>query len=416
MILYWMQSSQRAFGNPALERAIAEANARDMAVRVVFGLTSDYPEATEPHYAFMRQGLEDVAHGLAARGIRFDVVPGHPPDVALAAARDAALLVTDVGYLRHLRAWRAQVEAEAPCPVVQVEGDVVVPVETASPKAEIAARTLRPKIHRQLQHFLKPLADAPVRHRSAEPPGRPSPGGGQTAARAALAGFLGARFARYAQNRNQPHTDDVSGLAKHLHFGHLSPVEIALAAEEAGGGENLDAFLEELIVRRELCVNFVWYTPGYDTYEGAVPEWARRTLEAHRRDPREHVYSRAQLEAARTHDPSWNACMLEMLHTGYMHNYMRMYWGKKVLEWIPDPAEAFHLTLEWNNRWFLDGRGPGSFAGVGWVYGLHDRPWPERAVYGTVRSMTASGLKRKGDPEAYLRKVERLTGVRVHRP
>lgn len=412
-VLYWMQSSQRAFGNHALEHAIREANARDLPIRAVFGLTSRYPEATERHYAFMREGLQDAAHGLAQRGVAFEIREGHPPEVALEAARGAALLVTDAGYLRHLREWRAAVAERARCPVVQVESDVVVPVETASPKAEIGARTLRPRLHRHLARFLAPLRDEPVRRRSQGPDG--SPGGGQTLARRRLQDFLGARLGRYAANRNHPHTDDVSSLAMHLHFGHISPVEVALAAEETGESENLDSFLEELIVRRELGFNFVWHTPGYDTYEGAAPGWAQRSLEEHRLDPREHVYTPEQLEAAQTHDPSWNAAMLEMVHTGYMHNYMRMYWGKKILEWTLDPAEAYRLTLEFNNRYFLDGRDPASYAGVGWIFGLHDRAWPSRPIFGKVRSMMASGLKRKSDPEAYIRKVERLTGVRVRR-
>ena len=206
-------------------------------------------------------------------------------------------------------------------------------------------------------------------------------------------------------------------LSPYLHFGQISPVEIALRVRRASAGSARDraAYLEELIVRRELAVNFVHFNDRYDRYD-SLPAWARATLEAHRRDPREHRYSRSQLEAAQTEDRYWNAAMREMRHTGYMHNRMRMYWGKKILEWSPTPEAAYATVLHLNNRYFLDGRDANSYANVAWIFGLHDRPWPERPVFGKVRSMTAGGLERKFDMAGYLYLVERLVAAEGREP
>jgi deoxyribodipyrimidine photo-lyase len=234
--------------------------------------------------------------------------------------------------------------------------------------------------------------------------------GGYKQARRRLDEFVTRRLPNYVAARAHPGEAKVSALSPYLHFGQISPVEVALAARDAeAANENNASFLEELIVRRELAMNFVHTTPNYDRYD-CVPEWARQTLAAHRRDRREQVYTFDQLARADTHDPYWNAAMREMLLTGYMHNYMRMYWGKKVLEWSPSPEEGYVTLLRLNNTFFLDGRDANSYANVGWVFGLHDRPWPERPIFGKVRSMTASGLRRKTDIDAYVRKIAALAG------
>ncbi len=249
--------------------------------------------------------------------------------------------------------------------------------------------------------------------RSLYSPPRPQPGSRsrpeEEECRSAVVAAPPARPAASAL-RNQPHRDAGSRLSPYLHFGQISPLTVALRVDAAGHAsrEDRDAVLEELLVRRELAVNFVHHAPeDYDRYRG-LPGWARRTLAAHRDDPRPHRYSRRELEEARTHDRVWNAAMREMRHTGYLHNHLRMYWGKKILEWCNTPEYAHRVALELNDRWFLDGRDPSSYANVGWLFGLHDRPWPERRVYGTVRSMSAAGLARKTDPDAYVARVERL--------
>jgi deoxyribodipyrimidine photo-lyase len=346
--------------------------------------------------------------------------------------RAARLIVCDCGYLRHQKAWRQAVARKAACRVVQVESDLIVPVETASVKAQIGARTLRPRIHRQLPDYLKALPpvavvtptiklrldgvslDDPAAllktlrvDRSVSPVSGLFQGGASEGKRR-FAEFLKNRLARYDENSNQPQTDDISHMSPYLHFGQISPLYLALEISKAGGPPSAkDAFVEELVVRRELAANFVHYVPDYDSYDCA-PGWARKSLADHRRDRRPTVYSVAQLENAQTHDPYWNAAMREMVCTGFMHNYMRMYWGKKILEWSPTPEEGFATTLALNNRYFIDGRDPNSYAGVAWIYGVHDRAWPERAIFGKVRTMMASGLERKCDIRGYVKKVEGL--------
>ena len=453
-VVLWMQQAQRARANPALAHALAIGALLERPVAVVVGLTPAYPEATARAYAFMLEGLRGLRDDLARRGIGFALGLGEPPEVALAAARHAAVLVVDRGYLQHQRAWRSTVAAEAPCPVVQVEGDAVVPVDVASGKAEFAARTLRPKLWRVLEDYLDPVPDAePSRRWRGEPvsvapfedvaPALADPvglrgrlgvdervapvstmfPGGERAAAERLRRLIDDVLPGYADDRNQPQRDGVSYLGMHLHFGQVSPVAVLrgvrMAAEAAraaadptagardavGVERGADGFVEELLVRRELSLNHVERCQDYGTY-ASLPAWARRTLAAHASDPREHLYDDDALLGAATHDPYWNAAMREMRDTGYQHNYMRMYWGKKVLEWSASPEQAYERLLRWNNRFLLDGRDPNSYAGVGWVFGLHDRPWAERPVFGTVRTMTATGLRRKADPESYVRKVE----------
>ncbi len=319
--------------------------------------------------------------------------------------------------------------SKAPCPVVQVESDVVVPVELVSDKKEFAARTIRPKITRHLDRFLVGLRATTLKNTTrpkitgedlsdvdallgrlkvdTSVPPVPLFTGGTTAAKKVLAAFLADSFDTYAQNRNQPQTSDVSHMSKYLHYGQISPVHIALEAKKKHGGTNQDDFLEELIIRRELPMNYVYYEKDYDKYS-ALPDFARTTLKDHADDERDPTYTRGELEKAETHDEYWNAAMREMVHTGYMHNYMRMYWGKKILEWSTSPEAAYRTTLHLNNKYFLDGRDANSYANVAWVFGQHDRGWTERPVFGKVRYMSAGGLERKADPAAYIAKVDAL--------
>ena len=426
-VLYWMQQSQRANCNPALEAAVAAADRLGLPVLVCFGLMDPLPRAQARHYAFMLEGLAETARTLRQRGIGFVMRRGRPDEVALQLAPDAALVVCDHGYLRSQKAWRQSVAQRAGRRVLRVEGDVVVPVALASGKTEIGARSLRPKIEHLRERFLvrlrarRPQVSAQrLRIPSALDPeewprllrelkveqgiGAVSDlRGGYSHARHRLRHFVGASLGQYCAARALPGAPQVSGLSPYLHFGQISPVEIAMAVRDADAPEpDRSTFLEELIVRRELAVNFVEYNPHYDRYE-SLPQWAQRSLGKHAGDRREYVYGREMLEAACTHDPYWNAAMRQMRRCGYMHNHMRMYWGKKVLEWSPSPQEAYRVLLRLNNSYFIDGRDPSSFANVGWVFGLHDRPWPERPVFGNVRYMNAAGLRRKTDIESYVR-------------
>ena len=441
IVLYWMQQSERTHHNPALEYAIGRANELGVPLVVCFGVMDDYPEANERHYAFLLQGLADVRTALAARGIAFAVRHGASFDAPLRFAGQAKLIVCDRGYLRHQVQWRRRVATSAGRQVVEVEGDVVVPVAVASDKHESAARTLRPKIHKHWEAYLSELPETPVKHRSIGLKGfdsdvdvtdtaaglrqlkldrsvRPVTRlvGGQVAAQALIARFLDHELKAYTERRNEPAEQHSSLMSAYLHFGHVSPVELALAVRRhrSATGDDRATYLEELVVRRELSMNFVHYRPDdYDRY-ACLPTWAQKTLAEHRDDARDPTYSAGRLAAADTHDPYWNAAMVEMRDTGFLHNYMRMYWGKKVLEWRPTPEDAYDTLLRMNNKFLLCGRDANSFANVAWVFGLHDRAWgPERPIFGKVRYMNAAGLERKYDIDGYLRRVASLPGVNV---
>lgn len=425
-VLYWMQASQRAGCNHALEYAVRRADELRVPVVVGFGLYAGFPQANARHFGFMLQGLQETREALRARGIQLVVRKGMPHQGALAFASRACMIVCDRGYLRHQKRWRELVAAEADCRVVQVESDAVVPVEVASDREEYAARTFRPRLHRHLDEYLVALEEAgpdrdslDLRFLSADVSDWRSaldrlyidrsvelvPGfvGGTAEARRRLREFIDHRLATYHQYRSEPVLGWSSHLSPYLHFGEIAPLEVALEVA-AHDGEGPEAFLEELIVRRELCINFCEYNPRYDTVE-ALPEWAQTTLRKHVSDPRLYSYTWHQLAAADTHDDYWNAAQTELLETGQIHNTMRMYWGKKILEWSERPHRALALIAGLNNRFALDGRDPVSWGNFAWVLGKHDRAWQERPIFGKVRYLNAAGLERKYDIGAYVRKL-----------
>ena len=321
--------------------------------------------------------------------------------------------------------------AHADCLVVQVETNVIVPVELVSPKEEYSAATLRTKINKLLADFTYPVQSVGYA-KAGLPVSLPfdcfplqdidaalaqldldrSVGrvdrfvGGTSQANIHLEDFIQHKLSHYVAAKSDPAEDYSSNLSPYLHFGQISPLDIYLRVLPLGG-EDVDSFLEELVVRRELSMNYVYYQPAYDSY-AALPLWARGTLEKHLSDPRPYTYSLEQLEQSQTHDPYWNAAQTEMRVTGKMHGYMRMYWGKKILEWSQAPREAFRQALYLNNKYNLDGRDPNAFAGVAWCFGKHDRPWGEREVFGNVRYMNAKGLERKFAMARYLDKIKAL--------
>ncbi|UCB53343.1 MAG: deoxyribodipyrimidine photo-lyase [Candidatus Zixiibacteriota bacterium] len=428
-VLYWMQASQRTEYNHALEYSILRANEAKKPVVVCFGLTEKFPEANLRHYAFMLEGLKEVKSALERRGIKMIVRRESPERTVLRLAGEASLVVTDRGYLRIQRYWRGLASSRLHCPLIQVESDVVVPVEEASPKEEYSAATFRPKIKRKLGNYLIPLGrnrpkiDASSLHLDSleiDDWSRILDGlkldrsvsrvevfhGGNREARRHLRRFIAKKLRHFAELRNDPTADNLSNMSPYLHFGQISPLYIALQVMKAES-PGLEAYMDELLVRRELSMNFAFYNSDYDSFD-ALPEWARKTLREHRRDKRKHVYSLAQLESARTHDPYWNAAQDELRMAGKMHGYMRMYWGKKILEWSKTPEEAFHVAVHLNNKYELDGRDPNGFAGVAWCFGKHDRPWGERPIFGKVRYMAASGLERKFNVRSYVQKIDKL--------
>ncbi len=432
-VLYWMQRSQRGRDNPALNLAIELGNALGKPVLAVFGLTADYPSAQRRHYRFLVDALLEIQEDLEARGVPLVVRLGHPDAVALALAREvrAVVVVSDENPVRIGETWRQRLAKGLNVPFLCVDSDVVVPI-ALFPKEEYAARTLRPKIHKVWGDYLTRIPNpragqewpshARPRGEAVDPNALmkalkvggvaevPGYRGGPREAERRLRRFLDERLTGYAIERNQPTPYHTTELSAHLHFGQISPVTIAIRAIESDAPrEDIDTLLEELIVRRELAINFVARNPDYDRLDGC-PRWAIETLAKHERDPRPHLYSADEFEAAATHDPLWNAAQREMVVTGRMHNYLRMYWAKKILEWSPDARTAFAIAVGLNDRYEMDGRDPNGYAGIAWaIGGKHDRPWPERPIYGTVRSMTYGGMSKKFDTEAYIQRVGALS-------
>ncbi len=429
-VLYWMQASQRTEYNHALEYAVFKANELHQPIVVFFCITDHFPEGNERHYTFMLEGLREVRLSLEKRGIQMVIQHTSPEQGVVQFAKGASFAVVDRGYLKIQRAWREYAASRMDCPLVQVESDVIVPVEETSPKEEYAAATIRSKIHKKLDHFLCPLKelepdmdslsldfdsldiddveeavsrlhiDRSVKKVSCYR-------GGAGEAKKHLRLFLRDKLDRFPELRNDPTVDFLSHMSPYLHFGQISPLSIALTVSQTQGLSR-EAYLEELLVRRELSMNFVFYNGQYDSFEGAIPQWAQKTLKAHQKDKRPYLYALEELETAKTHDPYWNAAQNEMVFTGKMHGYMRMYWGKKILEWSKTPDEAFRAALYLNNKYELDGRDPSGFTGVAWCFGKHDRPWKEREIFGNVRYMNEGGLKRKFDADGYVRLMSRL--------
>jgi deoxyribodipyrimidine photo-lyase len=433
-VVYWMQRSQRSRSNLALNEAIEQGNQLRQPVVCYFGLDDSYPLTTARDYRFLLEGLGDVAAGLGERNVGFVVrreqnVHGI---THLAGELQASLVITDESHLRLGRRRRkdaAEILEAADVPLWSVDNDVVVPVRVIG-REQYAARTIRPRLQRRRDQYLQPIPHPSAR--VAPPPVESSVNlqdidrtlaglqvdrrldrsalyvGGERAARQTLNRFVHERLVHYHTQRNDAAVDATSNLSPYFHFGQMDPWSAAEAAGEADvSPEARDSFLEELLVRRELASNFTFYNARYDTLDG-LPDWARATLQEHARDPREHMYSLAELAAARTADDLWNAGQQELLLTGSIHGWVRMYWGKRILEWTPAPATALAHTLHLNNLYALDGRDPVSFANILWCYGKHDRPWPRRPIFGTVRSMTRAGAERKFDVVSYIARIQAL--------
>ncbi|MEF8873519.1 MAG: deoxyribodipyrimidine photo-lyase [Candidatus Thermoplasmatota archaeon] len=428
-VLYWMQRAQRAEYNHALEYAAEEADELDNPLVVFFGITDEFEGANLRHYKFMLEGLKETKEKLEDRDIKLVIRHDHPKKGIVKLADEASLLVVDKAYLDFLGGWREEAAEEVNIPMIEVETDLIVPVEEASSKEEYAARTIRPKIEDELDKYMEEVEERNLENSSLEfdfdtfdidnlesalsrlnidESVKPveSFEGGTDEAKKYLKEFLDHKLGGYADNSNDPSKDYLSHMSPYLHFGQISPLYVALKVKEKGG-PGVDEYLEQLIVRRELAYNFVYYSEDYRSL-GCLPEWAQETLEEHSDDEREYIYSREEFEEAETHDEYWNAAQKEMLKTGKMHGYMRMYWGKKILEWSETPEEAYQTALYLNNKYELDGRDPNGFAGIAWCFGKHDQGWKEREVYGKVRYMNANGLERKFDIQSYVKQVKYL--------
>jgi deoxyribodipyrimidine photo-lyase len=432
-VVYWMQRAQRGHNNAAVDCAVNIANELGLPVLVYFSAISNFPGANLRHYVFLNQGLPDIEADLAERNISFIV--RRPPNNSLDKFLEevnAAILIGDENPCREPERWRRVIAKRIRVPFWTVDADVVVP-SNLFPKAQYAAYVLRPKLYTELPNYLHPLKNPKAQYAWARPKDfdsfpvggditagwknldrtvGPVEGfiGGSHAARKRLQFFVQHLLADYDKQRNQPTVDGSSRLSTYLHFGQIGPTEIALAVDAAAKKnpslkEACDSFFNELIVWRELAVNFVRYTPNYDSAECAEP-WARQSLAEHARDRREWNYTFEQLERGETHDELWNASQLQMVHFGWMHNSMRMYWGKKILEWSPDPATAFVHAVALNDKYELDGRDPNGYAGIAWaIVGKFDRPWFDRPIFGKIRYMSAASTGKKFDSQGYIAMV-----------
>ncbi len=430
-VVYWLSRDQRPADNWALAAARALAAAHRRPLAVVFCLVPAFLGATRRQYDFLLAGLQETAAALLKTGIPFFLLAGDPGEEIprFLKAPGAGVLVTDFDPLRLKRGWQTAVVKQADIPVWEVDAHNIVPCWLASGKREYGAYTLRPKLRRLLPDFLEDFpAVTPPPIPWPEALGAPDWTGvrarlpmdegvgpvtwltpGPTAARAALTRFVTQRLPGYAVRRNDPSQNGQSDLSPYLHFGQLAPQRVALEITRAAAPEeDKQAFLEELIVRRELADNFCFYNPDYDRVAG-FPAWARTTLDRHRGDERDYLYSREDFEFSRTHDPLWNAAQTEMRLRGKMPGYLRMYWAKKILEWTASPEEALDTAIYLNDRYELDGRDPNGYTGIAWsLGGVHDRPWGERPVFGKIRYMSAAGCRRKFPVDKYIARVETL--------
>jgi deoxyribodipyrimidine photo-lyase len=423
-VVYWMTREQRVADNWSLLQAQNLAVKHKRPLAVVFCLVPDYPGANIRHYRFMLKGLQEVEQNLHKLNIPFVLLQGSPPETlpGYLSKTKGALLVTDFDPLRIKRSWQHDVAARTECSFYVVDGHNIVPCWHVSPKQEYAAYTLRPKLKKLLPDFLgdfpviaphplnkksyvttldwhtiyRYVADQSIHEVDWLKPG-------EAAANKAALKFTENGLQSYDQKRNDPNLDGQSNISPYLHFGHIAPQRLALLVSKAEvHAEEKEAFLEELIVRRELADNFCYYNKNYDRFEG-FPEWARKTLDAHRADKREYLYAREIFEQGRTHDELWNAAQKQMVDMGKMHGYLRMYWAKKILEWTESPEEAMNTAIYLNDTYELDGRDPNGYAGISWsIGGVHDRAWQERQVFGKIRYMSYAGCARKFDVKKYI--------------
>jgi deoxyribodipyrimidine photo-lyase len=425
-VVYWMQRAQRGIDNAALDVAVAAGNELNKPVIVFFAPVPFYPYANLRHYRFLNAGIPDIAEALEKRNIGF--VLRRFPEFSLLRFCDevkAALVVGDENPMREPESWRIEAARKLRIPFWTVDADVIVPSKLLE-KAQYAAHIIRPRLEAHLEQFLVEPTNAMTRVSWKKPKGILSLApdfditqdwkldrsvspvsqwqAGSKEGLRLLVEFVKHKLPGYGTGRNKPENDHTSRLSPYLHFGHIGPLTIALAVRNSDAPKaDKEAFLNQIITWRELSINLVRFNPDYDNFE-CGEAWAHRTLAKHAKDRRPVVYTEAQLENAETHDPLWNAAQMQMVDTGWMHNYMRMYWAKKILEWSPSPAEAHGIAVRLNDKYELDGRDPNGYAGIAWsIVGKFDRPWFERPIFGQIRYMSGASTGKKFDSKKYIR-------------
>ena len=423
-VLYWMVRDKRVNDNWALLEAQKIALKNNVPLIVCFNYYNKYSQANNRHYQFLFDGLKEVHSSLSKLNIQFHLLQGNSDQVIpkFIDKYKVGHLVVDFSPLRVYKNRLNKVLQKTAIPVSQVDAHNIVPVWQASEKKEFAAYTIRPKIKRLLPDYLTDMPkvtkhpyilnatqnkinwdnalnslglDESVRSLDWINPGEKS---AQELLKKIKSGLV-----NYNEQRNDPNLDKLSNMSPFFHYGHIAPQRVALEVKNSNlPPEDKDAYLEEMIVRRELADNFCHYEENYDQFEG-FHAWAQKTLNEHRNDEREFVYSPEEFEYSETHDDLWNAAQDEMKIKGKMHGFMRMYWAKKILEWSPSPEIAQQTAIELNDKYQIDGRDPNGYTGIAWsIGGIHDRAWFERPVFGKIRFMNYNGCKRKFNVQTYI--------------
>jgi deoxyribodipyrimidine photo-lyase len=462
-VLYWMIAHRRPNWNFSLQHAAHWAEQLNKPLVILEALRSGYRWASDRLHAFVIQGMRENARRLADRPVLYypylEPEPQAGKGLFEKLAGRAALVVADdfpcffLPAMVQVAARRTNVRFEL------VDGNGLLPLR-AAPQVYLRAYDFRRFLQKTIRPHLEEFPDPDPLHGATIPELSELPRtitrrwpvaslnqdaasqqalgefpidhnvpkvemeGGVAVAERVLERFLSERLSMYGDQRNQPEVEATSGLSPYLHFGHLSAHQVfaetaqfvgwspdQLSSKATGSAREwwnadpeVESFWDELITWRELGYNMCWQDSKYDRYE-SLPDWARKTLEEHASDPREATYSLEEFERSETHDPLWNAAQRQLTSEGRIHNYLRMLWGKKILEWSPQPRDALRVMIELNNKYALDGRNPNSYSGIFWVLGRYDRPWgPERPIFGKIRYMSSENTARKVSVKHYIEK------------
>lgn len=420
-IVYWMDREHRIVDNDALNYAYSLAIETESELAVAFCFDESYFDRQKEHFSFMVQGLTQVAKELEKFDIPMFFLKGEKPHLELekfVTQNGVTTIVTDFNPLKIYLDWKEKVAKLTSIPFFEVDTHNIVPARFVSDKQEYAAYTIRPKINELLPEFL--IEPDTIKNKFPHkwtgisfaenniPSKVESVFGfepGTKAAYKSLNYFISEKIKKYSTQKNDPNSDAVSNLSPYLHFGQISAKSIALQVKaRCTNCAGVETFLEELIIRKELADNFCLYNKNYDNHS-CMPNWAKKSFDAHKNDIRDYLYGTPDFELAKTHDALWNAAQMEMVKLGKMHGYARMYWAKKILEWTPSVEEAFETAVYLNDKYSLDGKDPNGYAGIAWsIVGVHDRPWFNRPVFGSVRYMSYNGCKSKFDVKKYIAK------------
>ncbi|UOD33739.1 deoxyribodipyrimidine photo-lyase [Deferribacteraceae bacterium V6Fe1] len=423
-ILYWMQGAFRLDYNYSFEFAKYMAISNNLPLKVLIVVDFSFKSANYRHFKFFIEGLLILSDKLKKLKISFHIKIGKFAEIVTMYLNDADILITDKAYLKWLKDVRNEVFKNSDITVYEVDTNLVVPVELASSKREYGAYTIRPKINKLKEKFLNDYiafdyksstyeceneldnCDIEEKLKSVDYLRPVNFKGGEDEAERLLMEFLNEKFDFFADKRGDPAFDVESNLSFYLHFGFISPIKILKEACKIDTNpKNYDTLFEQLVIRRELAHNFTYYTDDLLELYSFLPDWAKNTLKAHSNDKKEYIYTLEELENCKTHDKFWNAAQHELINKGKIHNYMRMYWGKKVMEWADSIESAYKYLIYLNDKYALDGRDSNGYTGIAWCFGMHDRAFKEREIFGKVRYMSENGLIRKFDINRYLMRV-----------